>query len=173
LLHLGMKGAARVLETAKAFWRRVERAPQAPAQGDDWLDLRMRFIRFVVASRHPDSGVEAGTFTLAYKLRDSPHVTAADRELLTETLAWFGENLETPTRFTRSKSKGFYRRKTRGIAWFKDTATEHLARMHYIKAILEKYGHSVTMLSETRVGYVTYEDACQVIAEPFSDTQTG
>lgn len=133
----------------------------------------MRFIRFVLASRDPDSGVEAGTFTLAYKLRDSPHLQAADRELLTETLAWFGKNLETPTRFNRSTSKGFYRRNTRGIAWFKDTATEHLARMHSIKAILEKYGHSVTMLSETRVGYVTYEDACQVIAEPFSDTQTG
>ena len=39
--------------------------------------------------------------------------------------------------------------------------------------ILEQYGHPVVMLSEPRVGYVTYEDAFQVIAEPFSDTQTG
>ncbi len=29
------------------------------------------------------------------------------------------------------------------------------------------------MLSETRVGYVIYDDAFQVVAEPFSDTQTG
>jgi hypothetical protein len=29
------------------------------------------------------------------------------------------------------------------------------------------------MLTETRVGYVVYEDAFQVVAEPFSDTRTG
>jgi|SRR5919112_5217452 hypothetical protein len=133
----------------------------------------MRFIRFVLKRRDLDSGVEAGIFTLAYELRDSHHLEAADRELLAETLAWFGKNLETPTRFNRSRSKGFDRRKTRGIAWFKDTASEHLARMHAIKAVLEKYGHSVTMLSESRVGYVTYEDAAQVVAEPFSETRTG
>jgi hypothetical protein len=133
----------------------------------------MRFIRFVVARRHPDSGVEDGTFTLAYELRDSPQVNAADRDLLAQNLAWFEKNLETPTRFNRTKSKGFYRRKTRGIAWFKDSATEHLTRMHQIKAVLEQYGYSVVMLSETRVGYVFHDDAFQVVAEPFSDTQTG
>ena len=133
----------------------------------------MRFIRFVLARRHPDSGVEDGTFRLAYKLRDSPGVEAADRALLAEALMWFEKNLETPTRFNRTKSKGFYRRKTQGIAWFKDTATAHLARMHHIKAVLEQYGYSVVMISETRVGYLIYEDDFQVVAEPFSDTQTG
>jgi hypothetical protein len=133
----------------------------------------MGFVRFVLASRHPDSGVEDGTFALAYELRDSPHVEAADRAALNENLAWFEKNLETPTRFNRTKSKGFYRRNTRGITWFKDTANDHLARMHQIKGVLERYGHSVTMLSETRVGYVIYDDAFQVVAEPFSDTQTG
>jgi hypothetical protein len=130
-------------------------------------------MRFALARRHPDSGVEDGTFGLAYELRDSPDVATADRALLTETLAWFEKNLETPTRFNRTKSKGFYRRKTRGIAWFKDTSIEHLARIHQIKDVLESYGHSVVMLTEARVGYVTYEDDVQVVAEPFSDTQTG
>jgi hypothetical protein len=45
--------------------------------------------------------------------------------------------------------------------------------MHQIKGILERHGHSVVMLSDTRVGYVVYDDAYQVVAEPFSDTQTG
>ena len=88
-------------------------------------------------------------------------------------MTWFDKNLETPTRFNRTTSKGFHRRKTRGIAWFKDSATEHLARMHEIKIVLEQYGHPVVMVSASRVGYVAYEDAYQVIAEPFSDTQTG
>jgi len=133
----------------------------------------MRFIRFVLAPRHPDSGVEDGTFRLAYELRDSAHVDAADRSVLAEHLAWFEKNLETPTRFNRTKSKGFYRRQTRGIGWFKDTSTEHLARMHQVNTVLEQYGHRVRMLVESRVGYVIYEDAFQVVAEPFSDTQTG
>jgi hypothetical protein len=29
------------------------------------------------------------------------------------------------------------------------------------------------LVSERRVGYLTYEDTFQVVAEPFSDTQTG
>jgi hypothetical protein len=132
----------------------------------------MRFVRFVLARRHEDSGVEDGTFGLAYELRDSRDVEPTDRELLAETLSWFEKNLETPTRFNRTKSKGFYRRKTRGIAWFKDTATAHLARMHQIKAVLERYGYAVVMLSESRIGYVVHDDEFQVIAEPFSDTQT-
>jgi hypothetical protein len=133
----------------------------------------MRFIRFVLARRHPDSGVEDGTFALAYELRAFAHVEAADRTALAENLAWFEKHLETPTRFNRTKSKGFYRRKTRGIAWFKDTAMEHLARMHEVRNILERYGHPVVLLSEARVGYVIYDDAFQVVAEPFTDTQTG
>jgi hypothetical protein len=133
----------------------------------------MRYIRFVLARRHADSGVEDGAFGLAYDLRDSPDVAAADRELLAETLSWFEKSLETPPRFNRTSSKGFYRRQTRGIAWFKDTAIEHLARMHEIRRVLERYGHSVMMVSEPRVGYVIYDDAFQVVAEPFSDTRTG
>lgn len=133
----------------------------------------MRFLRFVLARRHPESGVEEGTFALAYELRDSARVDAADRDSLAANLGWFEKNLPTPKRFNRTMSKGFYRRNTRGIAWFKDTATEHLTRMHQIKGVLERYGHPVVMISESRVGYVIYDDEFQVVAEPFSDTQTG
>ena len=133
----------------------------------------MRFIRFVRASRHPDSGVEDGIFGIAHELRDAALVDAVDRERLREHLAWFDEHLDTPTRFNRTTSKGFYRRRTRGIAWFKDTATEHLSRMHQIKAVLERYGHAVVIVSESKVGYIVHDDAFQVVAEPFADTQTG
>jgi hypothetical protein len=92
-----------------------------------------------------------GTFRLACQLRDSVHVEASDRGILAEHLAWFEKNLETPIRFNRTKSKGFYRRNTRGIAWFKDSATEHLARMHQVNAVLERYGHQVKMVVESQV----------------------
>jgi len=130
------------------------------------------FVRFVLTTRHPDSGVEEGLFRAAYRLRDSFRIEEDDRRLLTEVLAWFGEHLVTPDRFNRSKSKGFFRRSTRGIAWFRDSAADCLSRMHQMSVVLEKYGHPVTMLTESRVGYVVYEDELQVVAEPFSDTQT-
>ena len=133
----------------------------------------MGFIRFIQSRRHPQSGVEDGLFGLAYDLRDSQRIAAEDRAALADALTWFAKHLDTPSRFNRTKSKGYDRRNTRGIAWFKDTATEHLARMHEIRRVLEQNGHVVEIITEARVGYVVYEDAFQVIAEPFSDTRTG
>ena len=45
--------------------------------------------------------------------------------------------------------------------------------MHQIKVVLENDGHSVVMLSKSRVGYVIYDDEFQVVAEPFLDTHSG
>lgn len=132
----------------------------------------MAFLRFVVATRDPDSGVDAGVFTVAYALRDRPDVDPAHRASLAEHLSWFDKNLAKPDRFNRSRSKGHYRRDPRGIAWFRDTATECLSRIHGLKRILESYGHSVRLIREDRVGYVVYEDEFQVVAEPFADTRT-
>ena len=129
----------------------------------------MRFLRFVLAQRDADSGVESGPFAAAYSVRDSGETEAADREALAEHLLWFEQHLDTPSRFNRTASKGFYRRKTRGIAWFKDTATEHIARMHAVAAILERHGRPVSMLSRARVGYVVREGEFQVVAEPVAD----
>lgn len=132
----------------------------------------MRLLRFVLAQRDADSGVASGPFEAAHRLRDSGDVEAADRDKLADHLRWFADNLDTPTRFNRTTSKGFYRRKTRGIAWFKGTATEHVARMHEVSAILERYGQPVSLLTKATVGYVVYEDEFQVIAEPFADMQS-
>jgi hypothetical protein len=92
---------------------------------------------------------------------------------LAENLTWFEKNLEMPTRFNRTKSKGSYRRKTRGIAWPKDGATEHLARMCEIRTVLEQYGHPVMMLSEPRVGYVICEDTFRSSPSRSPTPQTG
>lgn len=132
----------------------------------------MGFLRFVVLSRHPDSGLNDGLFRSAYHLRDDSSVDRATRDLLAEILEWFDRNLARPSRFNRSTSKGAYRRNSRGIAWFRDSASEHVSRMHTIKTILEQHGHRVEMLQEARLGYVVYEDEFQVVAEPFSDTRT-
>ena len=132
----------------------------------------MAFVRFILEKCHPDSDLEEGFFAIASGLRDEATVDEQDRRVLKDSLEWFEKNLPEPTRFNRSKSKGYYRRATRGIAWFRDTAKDCILRMHRIKKILEKRGHQVKLLRETRVGYIVYEDDLQVVAEPFSQTRT-
>ena len=132
----------------------------------------MAYLRFIVTKKHPDSGVSDGIFATAYSLRDAPEIPKHDREILTEQLAWFAKNLMIPKRFNRSSSKGFYRKITKGIAWFRDDASEYIARMHEIKRVLDANGRLVHVLREDRVGYIVYKDRAQVVAEPFVDTRT-
>jgi hypothetical protein len=131
------------------------------------------FVRFVVAERDPSTGMELGIFQVAHRLSDKPDILEIDRAVLRDSLAWFERNLAEPGRFNRTRSKGYYRRQTRGIAWFRDTAADHIARVQRLRAVLEVYGYRVSMLREERLGYVVYEDEHQVIAEPFADTRTG
>jgi hypothetical protein len=88
-------------------------------------------------------------------------------------LKCFSKNLPIPNRFNRSSSKGYYRRATKGIAWFREDATEYISRMLELKRVLEANGRAVHVVRENRVGYIVYEDDIQVIAEPFADTRTG
>jgi hypothetical protein len=133
----------------------------------------MAFIRFVLAKRHPESGFHDGVFRVAYQLCDDTDVSDADRRSLRELIDWFEKKLATPDRFNRSRSKGYYRRATRGIAWLRDTATDCASKMHQLRSILETNGYQVRMIRANRVGFIVYEDEHQVVAEPFADTRTG
>ena len=132
----------------------------------------MAYLRFIISNPHPDTGVADGVFGAAYALREADGVSQADRATLEEHLAWFSKHLPTPTRFNRTNSKGYYRRNTKGIAWFRDSALEPISRMHEIKRVLEVNGHVVHIVRDDRIGYVVYSDDVQVIAEPFADTRT-
>ena len=131
----------------------------------------MYFLRFGILKTHPVSGADDGIFGVAHQLVAAT-TNAADREALSETLGWFDEHLPTPSRFNRTRSKGHYRRPKRAISWIRDTAAEHIARMHRLKSVLDKYGYPVSIIREQRVGYIVYEDEFQVVAEPFEDTRT-
>ena len=133
----------------------------------------MAFLRFVGTGRHAHSGVEVGLFQIAYSIRDSHATSQGVERAIRQQLDWFSKHLPAPKRFNRSRSKGYYRRTTKGISWFKDTATECLARMFILKRIAEEHGYLVSVISEDRIGFIVYEDEVQVVAEPFSDTRTG
>jgi hypothetical protein len=126
-----------------------------------------RLVRFVLSRAHPDTSVEEGIFGAAYHLRDKVRTPVQDRELLEELLSWFSINLPIPERFNRTKSKGYYRKKTAGISWLKPTALEHIAKMRALVVILENNGYHVSEVTTDRPGYVVFEDDYQIVAEPF------
>ena len=99
-------------------------------------------------------------------------MATADDVRLTELLDWFADHLPEPKRLNRSRSKGHDRRATRGISWFRDSATKFISRMRELAGLLEAYGFRVAMIHEDRIGFIVYEDEFQVVAEPFSDTRT-
>jgi hypothetical protein len=133
--------------------------------------VRVAFVRFVLPHNHPDSGLPEGVFRAAYRLRDAAPLGSPQRAALDDLLGWLDKNLSTPTRFNRTKSKGYYRRSTRGISWLKESATVHVAKMEELVRILGEHGYEITKISETRVGYRVYEDEHQIVAEPFADTK--
>jgi hypothetical protein len=129
--------------------------------------MRERLLRFVLLRSHPDTGAEDGIFGAAHELRDSALTSTSDRQLLEDLLSWFDANLATPERFNKTKSKGYYRRRTAGVSWFKPAATEHVAKMRSLVVILEENGYRVSQITTKRPGYVVFEDDHQVVAEPF------
>lgn len=128
----------------------------------------MRYVRFVIAAPDPTSQVRQGVFQAAADLRDEGVLAEAEVLALERAIAWFSKHLKKPERFSRKRNA--YHRDARGIAWFKDTATEPLRRIREVVAILEEHGRPVTMLTSLRPGYVVYEDEFQVVAEPFAET---
>lgn len=99
-------------------------------------------------------------------------ITPETAKQLEDLLDWFRKNLSIPTSFTRTKSKGYYRRDTFGISWFKPTSKQHIEQSFELIALLELNGYPIEILKTKRVGYVVYEDDVQIVAEPFSDTKT-
>jgi hypothetical protein len=126
-----------------------------------------KLLRFVLTRPHPDTSVKDGLFGPAYDLRRGDQISVADQKILEDLLTWFEANLAIPERFNRTKSKGYYRRKTAGISWLKPSASEHLAKMRALAAVLEKNGHKVSQMSTRKPGCVIFEDDHQVVAEPF------
>jgi hypothetical protein len=96
-------------------------------------------------------------------------MTRVDQDALKGLLLWFDRNIEEPDRFNRTKSKGWQRRNSQGLSWFRASAIEQISKARQIVALLRKYGHEVEEARTVRPGFVVYADEHQVVAEPFSD----
>src|SRR5262245_13867345 len=71
-----------------------------------------------------------GSFGRAGAL-DERQITGFDADELNELLAWFSQNLKTPTSFGRGKL-------SIGVCWFKTSAAGHVSRIWKMVNILER-----------------------------------
>jgi hypothetical protein len=122
------------------------------------------FVRFVIADRHPDTGVHAGIFEALKRLPPVGRVADWHENRLSEIVAWFRAQLPFPERVARSRRPNGHHA---AVSWFKESATEHIMMARELAAILEAHDVRVEMLTTARPGYVVYEDDFQVLAEPF------
>ncbi|WP_208350814.1 hypothetical protein [Pseudaestuariivita rosea] len=128
------------------------------------------YLRFVCADKVGGLAHRSGILTAAYELQHSSDLDQVTAERLEQLLEYFRSNVSVPERFNRTKSKGYYRRNTKGLSWFKPDAHEPIAKAFELKSLLEENGLIIDIVRSDKVGYILYEDSVQVVAEPFSDT---
>ena len=127
------------------------------------------FVRFVVHKNDKDSGRRQGLFQAIAGLEREGVLFEYEQSQHDEIYKWFKKNLKKPRRFTRSSKP---HAKHVALSWFKDTALENITKMHVLAQILKAHEVEVEVLRTERPGYIVYEDAFQVAAEPFKETTT-
>jgi len=129
------------------------------------------FLRFVNFRQVESMQAKEGIFRVAGDLVERNDVDQSTINRTETLLVWFADNLEAPEKFNKTKSKGYYRKNTKGLSWFKPTAIEHINRAFQLKMVLDENGYPIEVIKSSRLGYILYEDEYQIIAEPFSDTR--
>jgi len=128
------------------------------------------YVRFVVPKIDEDSERRVGVFHAVWDLRDRGLLYPHEEEQHDELRYWFSWWLKRPTRFTAAKPP-YWRKKSRAICWFRDSAQTHISQAWRLVAILQDHGVPVQVLKTKRVGYVVYEDEYQVVAAPYAETK--
>jgi len=127
------------------------------------------YLRFVTHRVDDDSNRRQGVFQAIRALREEGGLSEEEKERVGDLRNWFNERLEKPKSFSKSTRP---HATPRAISWFKDTAKEHIAKMYELVAILRAHNVTVEVVRTARPGYIVYEDAFQVTAEPFAETNT-
>ncbi len=130
------------------------------------------FLRFVTERRTDHGSRREGFFQALYAARRDPETPGFVLDQLDEIRIWFDANLDEPARFNRGPARHRRHATPTALSWFRTDATAHLERAFALCAILRELGYPITVLKTDRPGFIVYEDAVQVVAEPFSDTPT-
>ena len=102
------------------------------------------YVRFVCFQKIGRQRSRLGLFAAIDEAVESEHTESwAIREARQQS-AWFNANLAIPQQFSFGGHKGYGQP---GLSWFKPGATEHIQRMHRLKAALEACGMHVEIVT--------------------------
>ena len=123
------------------------------------------FLRFAAhGPLHEATRRPRGLFQVGYQvLREGP-LGGDELARLQEALGWFEQRLARPARLARSQKPGA---ESKALSWFKPTAREHIAHARELAELLRQAEVEIVMSTTRAPGYIVYEDAHQVVAEPF------
>jgi len=107
------------------------------------------YLRFVNFRQVKGMKAREGFFQVAYDLARRNDIDAATLRNINNLLQWFADNLDAPDRVSKVKNKN-YDRNTKGLSWFKSTATGHIKRAFQMKRLLEENGYPVDVLKSKR-----------------------
>ena len=123
------------------------------------------YLRFTTQFINSYDELETGIFMALKFLRDDYSATQdEDKKKLKQLSVWFDKNLDKPTRFSNALNKS---QANVSLSWFKDSAKEHIQKIHELVVILEKYDFVVERVASKNPGYVVFEDEFQISAIPF------
>jgi hypothetical protein len=125
------------------------------------------FIRFVCGAIDEDSHVSAGLFCAAFDLIHAGKLSDHDYAELADLMRWFRRNLQGP--FEHRLRKPW--RASRSICWFKSEAYEHVTHAWHLMNLLERNDVFMQVIKSRTAGYIIYEDAAQVLAQPSADVR--
>ena len=134
-------------------------------------ESRPRYLRIVTSAVDSDSQVSQGVFQAAYALRDAGVLDEHENVWFSDVVGWFSKNLYVPRR-THFSLPYYSREFNRVIFWLKESANEHISRLHQVAAMLQYHRVPTRVLKTSVPGRVVYEDKHQIGAIPFRDGVT-
>jgi hypothetical protein len=124
----------------------------------------MAYIRFVVNELDADSRRPLGVIQKGYDLLRSGELDEHEVEWFHSITRWLDGHLEPPKRFAKSRKR---HAAPETVAWFKNSAQEHIGKMLELCSLLDSKGVPTKRLVSDQPGYVVYEDEHQVNVKPF------
>lgn len=127
-----------------------------------------KYTRYIVKYFNKETGTEeTGIFRAADYVRDFTEIGEEKKKDLQKLIEWFDNNLPVPAFYDdpakRSEDLHTY-------FWFKTNASEFIAEMNALTAILEENGVKVEKLTAEEVpGKLIFEDECQISVVPLED----
>jgi len=129
--------------------------------------VNLMFIRFVCGEIDEDSHVSAGLFCAAFDLIKDEKLSDHDYGELADLMRWFRLNLKGPLEHRLQKPW----RARQSICWFKSDAYEHVKHAWQVRNVLERNDVFMQVIKSRTAGYIIYEDAAQVLAQPSADVR--